>query len=183
MADNWQVIGSRQVGEYVVFSVHEEIKVVPRTGEKKTFFTIGSPDWINIVPLTTQKTVLMVKQYRHGTKEYCYEFPAGAVEHADESPLETARREMIEEIGYDSKNIVSIGLVKPNPALFANTGFVYLAWDVYNVDGQNLEDTEDLEVLEFPLEDVFSMVATGKVTHALTICTIFFLSAYMKSLP
>jgi ADP-ribose pyrophosphatase len=58
------------------------------------------PNWVNIVAVTTDGMVVMVRQYRHGIRAVYYELPAGICEETDSGPEETARRELVEETGY-----------------------------------------------------------------------------------
>lgn len=108
------------------------------------------------------------------------EVPGGIVETTDRDPMFTARREMIEETGYDSDNIINLGAIRPNPAILNNRGHVFVAFDVYRKRDQLLDDMEDLQIVQMDLENVYKMIATGEITHALTITTFCLLEQYQK---
>src|SRR5512134_2464274 len=82
--------------------------------------------WANVLALTKNNEAILVKQYRHGVCGVLREFPGGVVEDG-ESPSEGAKRELLEETGYASSNIIEIGRLYPNPALQTNTLYCFLA--------------------------------------------------------
>src|SRR5512147_313760 len=82
--------------------------------------------WANIVALTKNGEVVLVRQYRHGVNQVLLEFPGGVVED-EEDPKTGARRELLEETGYTASQWIEIGKIDPNPALQTNTLHCYLA--------------------------------------------------------
>ena len=77
MIKPWQCIQSRSNDSFRVFSVRTDTSLSPRTGIEHDFHIIESEDWINVVPLTADHQVVMIKQYRHGSKEVTLEIPCG----------------------------------------------------------------------------------------------------------
>ena len=80
------------------------------------------PDWINVIPLTDDGQVVMVRQYRFGIEGFTLEIPGGMCD-PGEPPLEAARREMREETGYAPSEMIELGWVHPNPPLQNNRCF------------------------------------------------------------
>jgi ADP-ribose pyrophosphatase len=134
--------------------------------------------WANIVALTRNGDVVLVKQYRHGICQALVEFPGGVVDD-DEDPMAGARRELLEETGYTSSNIIEIGKIYPNPALQTNTLHCFLALDAEKVSGQNLDAGEDIEVHLIPLDELIAMAKRGEFPHALMTAVLFSALAYM----
>lgn len=122
--------------------------------------------WANILALTKDSEAVLVRQYRHGVCDVVLELPGGVVED-EEDPLEGARRELLEETGYTSSNVIPVGKIYPNPALQTNTLFSFLALDVEKVGGQNLDAGEDIEVQLVPLEELIAMAKRGDFPHGL----------------
>jgi len=128
--------------------------------------------WANIVALTKENEVVLVKQYRHGVCEVLLEFPGGVVEDG-EDPFDGAKRELLEETGYRAAKLIEIGKIYPNPALQTNTLHCYLALDAELVSTQNLDAGEDIEVHLMPLDELVDLAKRGEFRHALMTAVLF----------
>jgi ADP-ribose pyrophosphatase len=177
--NKWETIHTASAGKFVVFEVQQHTKKLPDAEKEYNFFTLDTPDWINIIPLTANQEVVFIRQYRHGSDAISLEVPAGVVETTDTDAANTARREMLEETGYDSQNIVKLGVVRPNPALFNNRGHVFVAFDAKPTQTQNLDESELIDTELIPLADVTKLIATGEIDHALVIATFSLLTIYL----
>jgi ADP-ribose pyrophosphatase len=134
--------------------------------------------WANIMALTKNNEVVLIKQYRHGIVDVLWEFPGGVVED-DEDPVEGAKRELLEETGYRVSELIPIARLYPNPALQVNTLHCFLAYDAEQVSAQNLDAGEDIEVHLLPLEELIGMAKRGEFPHALMTAVLFSALAYM----
>ena len=137
--------------------------------------------WANIVALTKNGEVVLVKQYRHGVCETLLEFPGGVVEDGEE-PMEGAKRELLEETGYAASSVIQVGKLYPNPALQNNMLYCFLALDAEKVSGQSLDAGEDIEVHLVPLEELIGMAKRGEFLHALMTAVLFTVMSYMDRL-
>ena len=135
--------------------------------------------WANIVALTKNGEVVLVRQYRHGVCETFLEFPGGVVEDG-EDPQEGARRELLEETGYASSSVIQVGKLYPNPALQTNALYCFLALDAEKVSEQDLDAGEDIEVHLVPLEELIGMAKRGEFQHALMTAVLFTVLSYME---
>jgi ADP-ribose pyrophosphatase len=135
--------------------------------------------WANIVALTKNGEVVLVRQYRHGVNEVLLEFPGGVVED-EEDPKIGARRELLEETGYHASQLIEIGNIYPNPALQTNTLHCYLALDVEKVSEQSLDAGEDIEVQLMPLDEVVEIAKRGEFVHALMLAVLFQALAHLN---
>lgn len=134
--------------------------------------------WANIVALTKAGEVVLVRQYRHGVCEDLLEFPGGVVEDG-ESPVEGAKRELLEETGYTASEWVQVGALYPNPALQTNTLHCFLALNAEKVSGQSLDAGEDIEVHVMPLDELIELAKRGGFCHALMNAVLFSVLAYL----
>jgi ADP-ribose pyrophosphatase len=177
MIEPWKRIRSTLNRSYRVFSVRTDTCVSPRTGNKHDFYILESRSWVNVIPMTPERDIVMVRQYRHGSGEVTLEIPGGLVDPGD-TPEEAASRELLEETGYQAQDWVKIGEVNPNPALFNNRCYTYLAENVRNVARPSLDQTEDIEVVLIPIADILEMIRSGKIDHAIVIAafSLFFIS-------
>ncbi len=164
----WTVISSIRDKSYRVFSLRTDKVRSPRTNEVYDFFVLESPPWVNIIPLTPDNQVVMVRQYRHGTREITLEIPGGLVEERD-TPEAAAHRELREETGYEAGSMMPLGYVYPNPAIQTNLCYTFLARDVFPAGLQEQDDKEDIGVMLVPLSDIPRLIREGTISHALVI--------------
>jgi len=135
--------------------------------------------WANVVALTKNGEVVLVKQYRHGVGEALLEFPGGVVEDGEDS-MEGAKRELLEETGYSASQLIQVGQMCPNPALQTNTLHCFLALDAEKVGGQNLDAVDDIEVHLLPFDEWVEIAKRGEFQHGLMTAVLFFVLAYMN---
>ena len=135
--------------------------------------------WVTIVALTKRQEVLLIKQYRHGAQKIIWELPGGAVDEGEE-PITAAKRELLEETGYSSDNIIEIGRVSPNPASHTNLMYAYVALDAKRVGSQALDEIEEIEVYPIPLDEAILMVGNGKLLQSLHVSSLFFALVHLN---
>ncbi|HXU71051.1 MAG TPA: NUDIX hydrolase [Polyangia bacterium] len=169
MADAWQRRGKRRVLDTKIFGIDAHALVHPRTGREHEFWIVDAPDWCNIVPLTRAGEVVMVRQQRHGIGSETLELPGGMIDPTDASPLEAARRELLEETGYRATELVPTGVIAPNPAMQTNRCWSFLARDVELVAAPALDGGEDIDVVLVPYAEIPARVAAGEISHALVV--------------
>jgi len=172
MIKPWPCIRSQTHPSFRVFSIRTDTAVSPRTGMEHDFYIIESMDWINIIPLTADHQVVMVRQYRHGSKEVTLEIPGGLVDPGD-TPEEAAARELLEETGYQAEEVVKIGVVNPNPAIFSNRCYTFIARNVKKVRNPMPDQTEDIEAVLIPLVDIPELIRKGKIDHTIVIAAFY----------
>ncbi|MBN1276053.1 MAG: NUDIX hydrolase [Deltaproteobacteria bacterium] len=168
----WKVISTIRDNSYRVFSLRKDRALSPRTGEEHDFFILESSPWVNVIPLTPENEVVMVRQYRHGLQDVTLEIPGGLVE-AQDSPAGAAERELYEETGFRSLDMISLGSVHPNPAILNNVCYTYLAKGVYKAGLQQQDEKEDIEVLLRPLNEIPYLIKKGEITHSLVLVAFY----------
>jgi 8-oxo-dGTP pyrophosphatase MutT (NUDIX family) len=168
----WTTLETEPIQEFRVFSVRRIRARSPRTGDAHDFFAIDSSDWVNVVPITPDGHVVMVRQYRHGAGQLTLETPGGLID-PGETPAEAAARELLEETGYAADEIVSLGAMNPNPALFSNRLHGFLARGAQRVREVRNESTEETHVELVPLAALREEVRAGRVNHALVIAVAY----------
>ncbi len=162
----WLLLGSTQIAQTRIFKLLQDRWVSPRTGQEHTYTSIDSVDFVNVLGITTNDELLMIKQFRFGTREFTLEVAGGMVE-PGEDHASTAVRELREETGYVGKTCQYLGYCEPNPAIFNNRAHMYLI-EGCEPDGELILDPgEDIEVLPLPVEDVLAQWRAGEIKHAL----------------
>jgi ADP-ribose pyrophosphatase len=181
MIQPWRHLSSRPRGDYRVFSVREERKVSPRTGQEHDFFIIDSSSWVNVVALTPESQMVLIEQYRHGSNTVELEIPGGIIDPADTSPEAAGSRELVEETGYEGEPAVLVGHVFPNPAIMNNHCYTVLVRNCRLVKPVRLDAGEDLAAKLVPLEQVPGLVASGQIRHSLVVAALYQFELWWKN--
>ena len=169
--DDWRRQSSEIVEDFKFFRLRRDIALHPTSGRDHRFFIFEFPDWVNIMPITPEREVVFVNQFRHGTRELTLEIPGGIVDPGEDAK-QAALREMFEESGYASSDAIELGWVHPNPALQENRCWSFLAQDVTRnvaADHQVGTGSEAIEVTTVPLDEIPGLLNDKLITHALTI--------------
>lgn len=135
------------------------------------FYVLDAPEWINVIALTADEEVLLVEQYRYGIQEPTLEIPGGMVDRGEE-PLESARRELLEETGYRSEEWESLGKVSANPAIMTNFTHIYLAANCVYEGADNPDTHERIIVHRLPLRDFLEKVNEGTIHHSIVVAAV-----------
>ena len=166
---DWNIKSQEDIGNFKIFGVKKLNAISPRTGKELPFFVLDCDDWVNIIPITQKREVIMIKQYRFGTSKIELEIPGGIIE-KNEDPMEAAKRELVEETGYEGKKFTYLGHVDPNPAFQRNKCHITLIEDCFYSCEQNLDPGEDIEVTKIKLDNINSLIKEGTIRHSLVIC-------------
>src|SRR5690606_15881322 len=126
-----------------------------------------------MIGFTTDDQILFVRQYRHGAGEILVELPAGVVEEG-EDPEDGARREMLEETGYAFQSIEKICELYANPATSGNITHTYLLKGGVRVQDQDLDDSEDIEVITMSVDQARQFLFDNKIGQALHSAALFY---------
>lgn len=169
MLGEWKPIRSECIQHFRIFDLMRETYISPRTGDQYPFYVLQTMDWANIIPVTSDNHVVMIRQFRAGIRSFTLEVPGGLVDPSDGSPIQAARREMFEETGYDSEEIISLGVTHPNPAFMNNQCHMFLARNVRLTGEQKLDIGEDIEVCLVPLDRIPQLIRDGEITHSLVL--------------
>ncbi|MDR7239557.1 NUDIX hydrolase [Neobacillus drentensis] len=146
-------------------------KVTLPSGEEKDFSYLDFAKGVCILPITKDKEIICLKQYRHAIKSWQWELPAGMIDTESDAPIETAKRELEEETGNKAEYWLDLGSCYPSPGstseeiyLFAATGLTATA--------QKLENSEQIEVHKLTMEEVMTLVINGEFKHGAGLAVI-----------
>jgi 8-oxo-dGTP pyrophosphatase MutT (NUDIX family) len=172
MPSRWKRVKSGKKADYTVLQIREDIVRDPRNGEEHPRVVITCPDWVQVIPLTREGKVVMVRQYRVAIGAPTLEMPGGIVDRG-EAPKTAAKRELDEETGYRPERILSLGSVHPNPALQVNRCHAFVALNCEKVHNGAPEAAEDLETVLVDPSALPGLVREGRISHALTVTGLY----------
>ena len=137
------------------------------------YYSYSRRDYVVIVASDEEGRYICVRQYRQGIGEVTTEFPAGGLERTDgkeygdgsesvEDALAAAKRELMEETGYESDEWTHLLTIPSNATIADNYAYLYLAKNCRKVSGQHLDETEFLNVEIKDRQEIEAMIAAGK---------------------
>ena len=168
----WRELSREPVADARIFTLDRSVAVSPVDGEPRVFHRIQCDDWVQILPITRDQQAVLVRQYRHGTQRITLEMPGGLIDPGEE-PATAAVRECLEETGYRARSARPLGVIQPNPALFANRLHSFFATDVEPEGEIQNTGSEVTEVVLVPVSELEDLLVSGEIDHALVACTIW----------
>lgn len=158
----WQILSSQNVFDSFWVRIRKDAVRLANGRELDDFYVIERRDFSVIFGLTHDNRVPLVRQYKHGVRDFMLELPAGFIED-NEDPAHAARREFTEETGFTAQSFEPLGKLFVGPSNMNHTAYAYLARNAEDTGRQRLDDTEDIEVALTPLDEVLDAVASGRI--------------------
>jgi 8-oxo-dGTP pyrophosphatase MutT (NUDIX family) len=168
----WKILNSKMVINNQWCKIRQDEIELPTEQIIDDYFVNIRPDIAVILPITPQKEIVFVRQYRHAVEEILLELPAGAFSESEDS-IVAAARELEEETGYVADQIIKLVTLYDNPPKDTNKINLFLAENVQQRSKQNLDITEDIEVVLIPITEVMELITKGEICVSGTIAAIF----------
>ncbi len=147
----------------------EELEV-QRNGHRVVLDAVRGPGAVVVVPVLPDGRLVLIRNHRAVVNRILWEFCAGGIE-AGEEPAATARRELIEETGYEANQVRHLGTFFTSPGFCDEQMHAYLATGLEHV-GQCLEQSEEIAVVARSTEQVWSMIDGGELIDAKSIAAM-----------
>ncbi|HIK05613.1 MAG TPA: NUDIX hydrolase [Trichormus sp. M33_DOE_039] len=169
----WQILNSKMVLNHPWCQVRQDEIKLPNGQVIDDYFVSIKPDIVLVLPITTSREIIFVRQYRHGAEDFFIELPAGRFEPTKETPEDAGMRELQEETGYSAEKLLKIATLYDNPSKETNLIHLFLAENVFKIGEQNLDITEEIEVILIPIEEVLEKIIQGKISVAGSVAALF----------
>lgn len=167
----WKTLSSKLVFDNRWYRLRQDVVSLPNGHIVDDFFVSLRPDIATVLPITANEEVVFVRQYRHGIGEILLELPAGTFE-AEEEPLAVAKRELAEETGYVAEDWAQVATFYNSPVKQNNRIHLFKAQNVQLTSAQQLDVTEDIEVVLKPIAAIPALIASGEICVAGTIAAL-----------
>jgi ADP-ribose pyrophosphatase len=131
---------------------------------------IVHPGAVVILPILADGSIVMIRNYRFAAEDTLLELPAGTLE-AGEDPRYAAARELEEETGYRAEQVEPLCEFYTSPGILSERMRAYLATGLSEV-GQNLDDTEEIEVEIMRPDKIRQLIIDGQLTDGKTIAVL-----------
>ena len=177
----WKVLESTYLHKIPWLTIRKDKCELPNGNIVPAFYVNEYPDWVNAFALTKEGKVIMVRQYRHGIGTIETELPGGVVEDG-ESLEEGVKRETLEETGYSFDKVEYLGKISANPSTTNNFMHMFLATGGEKVAEQNLDDSEEVEVLLMTIDEVKKLVKENKIMQSLHVNCIMYALARLEEM-
>ena len=164
----WKKLGARTVAHTRIFDVQSVDYQHPHRTKAQDFSVISAPDWVNVIALTPEWHLVLVRQFRYGTDDFSVEIPGGVME-AGEDAIAAGRRELQEETGFIGTKARLLGTVHPNPAMQNNRCRLVLVEDARRSAKLDWDPDEEFEIMTRPVDEVYTMAYRGDITHAMVL--------------
>lgn len=169
----WPLIKEEEVLDTPVFNVRKLHCRSPKDGGDKGFFILDCPEWAQVLAVTPDEKVVLVKQFRQGTRSISLELPGGVVEKG-QTPEEAARRELREETGYTADKWRLLASFRPNPAVQTNSAHLFLAEGARLTGPTDFDENEELDLITVPLNELKDLVMGGTIDHVIMAAGILY---------
>lgn len=163
----WKILKSEYLYRRSWLTVRKDCVQIPNGQVNDEFYVLEYPDWVNVIAITEEGRFVFERQYRHGLGKTCYEIPAGVMEDG-ETPLEAARRELLEETGYGEGEWRKLMTLSGNASTTNNLSHCFVATGVKKIsEEQHLDRTEDITVALLTKEEVLDLMTCDQIKQSL----------------
>lgn len=168
----WKILSSEYLIKRPWLTARRDKVQLPDGRILDEYYVLEYPTWVNVIAITKEGEMVLVRQYRHALGRTNFELVAGVLEKG-EDPLVAAQRELLEETGYSGGEWKELMQLSANSSTMTNLTHCFLAEGVEKTALQNLDASEDLEVYVFSQEEVRQKLQQGDFVQALMVAPLW----------
>lgn len=137
-------------------------KVIRPDGTEGEYCYTETTGNVIIIPVLDDGRLVLVRQYRYLGEKNSIEFPGGGISKG-ESPTDAAKRELLEESGYQTENLIKIGMFEPCVGVVKDLSHVFIANELTMVQEPKLDAFESTEVILRRVDEFENMIKQGEI--------------------
>lgn len=168
----WTTLKSEYLIKRPWLTARRDVVQLPNGIINDEFYVLEYPDWVNVIAITRDNKFVMIRQYRYGLDLDSIELCAGVAEPGEE-PVESAKRELLEETGYGGGEWRELMTIGQNPSTCNNWTHCFVATGVERLQDQQLDRTEDIDVVLFTREELLQMMINDQLKQALMLAPLW----------
>ncbi|WP_216695070.1 NUDIX domain-containing protein [Dietzia psychralcaliphila] len=169
---DYRTVASREIFDGRIVRLRVDTLTMPGGGTADREIC-GHDDAVAVIALDDRDQVTLVRQYRHAVGERLWELPAGLCDVEGEQPVETARRELLEETGLEARSWEPVISIVPSPGFCTERVDVFLARELGEVGRPEAQHEEaDMEVARMPFAEAVEAVLDGRIVNGIAVAGI-----------
>ena len=170
--NRWKTLKSEYLIRRPWLTARRDAVQLPNGVVNDEFYVLEYPDWVNVMAITNDGDFVFVRQYRYALDLDSVELCAGVIE-PGEQPVDGAKRELLEETGYGGGTWREIMTIGQNPSTCNNWTHCFVATDVERLQDQQLDRTEDIDVLLLSRDELLTMMRNDELKQALMLAPLW----------
>lgn len=174
------IIRSSYISEHRYFTARQDAYQLASGKIVDPYFLVEMPPSVTAMAVTENNEVILIRQYRHPIGQDCLELPGGFIE-PEEDPAVAVKRELMEETGYQFKDVIHLQTTAANPGVLNNFTHLFLLTGGVVAAQQQLDENEEIEILLTPISEVVSLLQEGKIVQSMhALCVFYALQALRR---
>lgn len=137
-------------------------KFLDKASNEQNWEWVEKKNIVCVLPITPEGKIVLIKNYRVPVEDYCIEFPAGMIDKENENVFDAVQRELYEETGYESTNIIALPTFYNQPGTLNNIVHPFIALDVKRRKEMSGDETEDITVFEVTPSEMYDLYFNSK---------------------
>lgn len=168
----WKMIESSVIAQNPWITIRKDRCITESGVEIPDYYWYSGKEFVTVLGATPDGKVPMVEQYRYGIKETTIEFPAGLIDEGEDI-FEAAKRELREETGFTTEDIILEKVIFLDPGRSSKKGYQFLAKNLVKTHGQDLDSTENINIKLVDMQEISDMLKSNMLKDSNSIAIAY----------